>query len=121
MKCIWLLAALMTVSGVAQSQVDKPQNTVKLTSELLNGKTWTYAHKRASEFGDVVLRFDGDKVSAKNNRSSSTGVFTYRDDFLCITFRESYWGQVCAFVVQDASGMSIVFPSADYRTALKIE
>ena len=70
-----------------------------LDATMLEGHTWTFPHLRdPSRFGQVELRFVGDRVQASNSQSQSEGRYAVNDDRVCVDFESSGWGRICYYV-----------------------
>jgi len=90
----------------------RPVNTRHLDVATLDGKTLTYQHVRDPEaYGDVHLRFSGDRVDASNNKSRTTGHYTVEGDKLCMSFESSHWTAFCVYVMGGAADTHILFVS----------
>ena len=94
---------------------------------MVDGRTWTFPHPRdPARYGQVELRFAGDRVQASNSRSQSAGRYVLSDDQVCIDFQNPGWARVC-YVVEDAAStasgevaMTVVNAATGARSPLAI-
>lgn len=119
-KLVLAIGLAMLLSSPVNAEVaKKPLNAIKITSDMVVGKKWTYKHRKADEFGDVILRFTSDKVDAQNKKSSTSGYYEFSGEMICL-FLDN-WGTACFFVTQDGGRKEIFLPQMNYKTDLTIE
>jgi hypothetical protein len=97
-------------SADARAGAGRPPAARHLDMAAVDGKTLTYQHVRdPAAYGNVSVIFSGDRVSAGNAKSKTTGHYTVDNDLLCITFDSTHWNRICVYVLDAAGGMQILF------------